>query len=195
MNWPYRCPEYFMKPYYVVSPQEEKLSMYRQRNSLGGLSGGIFLIGLAIAIFFSSGHFFLPILFSALALCSLIGSLATLNPRALYGGLQGFVWLLGLGILFLPGVGFWPWILVLCGISAILGVLARPIMAGILGIGILGAASMANQQPQSTYQPSQPTYEPYQQGYQPQPPVQAPETSQEGGQQHLYQPQPQYEQP
>jgi len=159
--------------------------MYRQRNSLGGLTGGIFLIGLAIAIFFSGGHFFLSILFAALALCSLIGSLATLNPRALYGGLQGFVWLLGLGILFLPGVGFWPWILVLCGISAILGVLIRPIMAGILGIGILSTASMANQQPQ-------PTYQPYQQGYQP--PAQAPETYQEGGQQYPYQ-QPQYEQP
>jgi hypothetical protein len=168
--------------------------MYRQRNSLGGLTGGIFLIGLAIAIFFSGGHFFLPIFFATLALGSLIGSLATLNPRAFYGGLQGFVWLLGLGILFLPGVGFWPWILVLCGISAILGVLIRPIIAGILGTGILGAASMANQQPQPTYQPSQPTYEPYQQGYQPPPPAQAPETYQEGGQQHPYQ-QPQYDQP
>jgi len=169
--------------------------MYRQRNSLGGLSGGIFLIGLAIAIFFSGGHFFLPILFAALALCSLIGSLATLNPRAFYGGLQGFIWLLGLGILFLPGVGFWPWILVLCGISAILGVLTRPIMAGILGTGILGAASMADRQSQPTYQPPQPTYEPYQQGYQPQPPVQAPETYQEGGQQpHYDQPQVQYPQ-
>jgi len=179
---------------YALSSFQEEKSMYRQRNSLGGLTGGIFLIGLAIAIFFSGGHFFLPIFFATLAFCSLIGSLVTLNPRGFYGGLQGFVWLVGLGILFLPGVGFWPWILVLCGISAILGVLARPIMAGILGIGILGAASMANQQPQSTYQPSQPTYEPYQQGYQPQPPVQAPETSQEGGQQYPYQ-QPQYDQP
>ena len=167
--------------------------MYRQRNSLGGLTGGIFLIGLALAIFFSSGHFFLPIFFATLAFCSLIGSLVALNPRGFYGGLQGFIWLLGLGILFLPGVGFWPWILVLCGISAILGVLARPIMAGILGIGILGAGSIANQQPQPTYQPPQPTYEPYQQGYQP--PVQAPETYQEGGQQPQYdQPQVQYPQ-
>jgi hypothetical protein len=168
--------------------------MDRQRNSLGGLTGGIFLIGLAIAIFFSGGHFFLPIFFATLAFCSLIGSLVTLNPRGFYGGLQGFAWLLGLGILFLPGVGFWPWILVLCGISTILGILARPIMAGILGMGILGATSMANQQPQPTYQPPS-TYEPYQQGYQPQPPAQSPETYQEGGQQYPYQPQPQYEQP
>ncbi len=164
--------------------------MYRQRNSLGGLTGGIFLIGLALAFFIGGGHFFLSILFATLAFCSLFGSLATLNPRGFYGGLQGFVWLLGLGILFLPGVGFWPWILVLCGISAILGVLARPIMTGILGIGILGAASLANQQPQPP-----PTYEPYQQGYQTQAPAQSPETYQEGSQQHPYQPQPQYEQP
>ena len=168
--------------------------MYRQRNSLGGLTGGIFLIGLALAIFIGGGHF-LTILFVTLAFCSLFGSLATLNPRGFYSGMQGFVWLLGLGILFLPGVGFWPWILALCGASAILGILARPIMAGILGMGILGAASMANQQPQPGYQPPQPTYEPYQQGYQPQPPAQSTATYQEGGQQYSSQPQPQYEQP
>src|SRR6266704_502260 len=130
--------------------------MYRQRNSLGGLTGGIFLIGLALAFFIGGGHFFLSILFATLAFCSLFGSLATLNPRGFYGGLQGFVWLLGLGILW--------------------------------------AASLANQQPQPAYQPP-PTYEPYQQGYQPQAPAQSPETYQEGGQQNPYQPQPQYEQP
>ncbi len=174
--------------------------MYRQQNPLRGLAGGIFLIGLALAFFIGHGSFFLSILFVALAFSSLIGSLSTFNPRGAYGGLQGFIWLLGLAILFLPGVGFWPWILVLCGISAILGVLARPIMAGLLGIGILGIASTADQPPQPTYQPPQPpqppyqqSYQPYQQGYQPPPPAQPTETYQEGGQQ--YQPQPQYEQP
>ncbi len=166
--------------------------MHRQQNPLRGLAGGIFLIGLALAFFIGHGSFFLPILFVALAFSSLVGSLSTFNPRGAYGGLQGFIWLLGLAILFLPGVGFWPWILVLCGISAILGVLARPIMAGLLGIGILGMASMADQQPQPTYQPP---YQPYQQGYQPPPPAQPTETYQEGGQQYQYQPQPQYEQP
>jgi len=166
--------------------------MYSQQNPLRGLAGGIFLIGLALAFFIGHGDFFLPILFVALAFCALVGSLSTFNPRGVYGGLQSFTWLLGLAILFLPGVGFWPWILVLCGISAILGVLARPIMAGLLGAGILGVASMANQQPQPTYQPP---YQPYQQGYQSPPPVQPTETYQEGGQQHQYQSQPQYEQP
>lgn len=170
--------------------------MYRQQNPLRGLSVGIFLIGLALAFFTGQGSFFLSIFFVALAFSALVGSLSTFNPRGVYSGLQGFIWLLGLAILFLPGVGFWPWILVLCGISVILGVLARPIMAGLLGIGILGATSMANQQPQPTYQPPQPPYQqpdqPYQQGYQPAPPA---ETYQEGGQQYPYQPQPQYEQP
>ena len=156
-------------------------------------SGGIFLIGLALAIFLSSrfgGYLFLPILFAGLAFCSLIGSLSTFNPRGVYGGLYSFVWLLGLGILFLPGVGFWPWILVLCGITVILGALFRPIMAAMLGIGVLGAATLANQRQtyQPPYQRDQPPYQPYQQGYQT--PPQPPTVSQQGGQQ---QPSPQQE--
>ncbi len=173
----------------------------RQQNPLRGAAGGIFLIGLALAIFLSSrfgGHLFLPILFAGLAFCSLIGSLSTFNPRGIYGGLCSFVWLLGIGILFLPGVGFWPWILVLCGITVILGALFRPIMAAMLGIGVLGAATLANQRQtyQPTYQPpdqpDQPPYQPYQQGYQT--PPQPPTVSQQGGQQQPY-PQQQEEQP
>src|SRR5215471_5876117 len=98
--------------------------MYRQRNSLGGLTGGIFLIGLALAFFIGSGHFFLPILFVTLAFCSLFGSITTFNPRGLYGGLYGFLWLLILALFFLTGS--WLWFLVGAGISAILGALARP---------------------------------------------------------------------
>jgi hypothetical protein len=87
--------------------------MYRQRprTMLGGISGGIFLIGLAIAFFVGP---FLPILFITLAFTSLIGSVSSLRPNGLYGGLQGFVWLMGLALCFV--VGFWPWILVVFGV-------------------------------------------------------------------------------
>ncbi len=181
--------------------------MYRQRSArglIGGISGGIFMIGLAIAFF--SGHF-LPVLFVTLAFTSLLGSVSSLRPNGIYGGLYSFVWLLGLAFCFV--FGFWPWILVIVGLSAILGAMRGTIMAAILGMGFLGANSMTNQPP--PYQPYQPTppyqeqpgYQQYQQGYQP--PAQPQETYQEGGQPHQYPPpsqqpqqppmQPQYDQP
>ena len=66
----------------------------------GGLSGGVFFFGLAIAIV--SGHF-LPVFFATLAFTSLVGSLASLNAQGIYGGFQGFVFLMGLAILALTG--------------------------------------------------------------------------------------------
>jgi hypothetical protein len=174
------------------------------RTGLGGLAGGFFLIGLALAFALSSwfgGSGFLFFLFAGLAFCSLFGSASSMNPRGLYGGIQGFVWLMGLGIMFV--IGFWPWILVLVGISAILGSLIAPITAGLMGMGLY-AATQYNQ-PQQTYQqpyqqpypPEQPPpeqpYSPYQQGYQP--PQTPPGTYQEGGQYQYPQPKQEFEQP
>src|SRR5712691_5236412 len=125
------------------------------RNSLGGLAGGFFFIGLALAIALSGslgGHGFLFFLFAGLAFCSLLGSASSMNPRGLYGGLQGFVWLMGLAFLFV--IGFWPWILVLIGISAILGSLIAPITAALVGLGIY-AATQSNQPQQQCQQPYQ----------------------------------------
>ncbi len=176
------------------------------RNSLGGLAGGFFFIGLALAIALSGslgGHGFLFFLFAGLAFCSLLGSASSMNPRGLYGGLQGFVWLMGLAFLFV--IGFWPWILVVIGISAILGSLVAPITAGLMGLGIY-AATQGNQgqpqqyqQPYQAYPPEQPPteeqpgpYQPYQQGYQPPPAG----TYQEGGQADRYpQPKQEFDQP
>lgn len=163
------------------------------RSVFGGISGGFFLIGLAIAFWVSSqfnGDLFLPILFATLAFTSLFGSLSSLNPKAVYGSLYGFAWLLGLGILFLPGVGFWPWILVLVGISAIISACARPIIV-FFGGGI--RIMSANQQPpQNAAEYKETQYPAYQEGYQP-----AEETYQEGNKQYQYppsQPQPKYDQ-
>src|SRR5579884_1608627 len=157
------------------------------RSVTSGISGAIVLLGLALA--FAFGGFNLSIFFVALAFASLIGSFGSLNPRNAYGGIQGFVWLLGLALCF--AIGFWPWILVVAAVSVLMGALIRPIIAALVGMGILRlASSMANRQsPQQYYQPPpQQPYEPYQQGYQPPPSV-----YQEGGQQYPY-PQ-QYEQP
>ncbi len=176
------------------------------RSGLGGLAGGFFFIGLALAFALSDsmgGNGFLFFLFAGLAFSSLFGSASSMNPRGLYGGIQGFVWLMGLAILFV--VGFWPWILVLIGISAILGTLVAPITAGLMGMGMYVATQ--NNQPQQTYQqqyqqpypveqppPEKSSYTPYQQGYQP--PQAPPATYQEGSQQIEYpQPKQEFEQP
>lgn len=161
----------------------------RYRNPLGGLAAGIFIIGLAFAFYFSGsfgGRWFLPILFAGLALCSLIGAASSMNPRAIYGALYPFTWLMGLALCFL--IGFWPWILLPVGISIILGALFAPITSGLSNAGFPPT-------PQG-YQPpyQQGGQQPYQQGYQP--PQQAPGTYQEGGQHYQYpEPRQQYDQP
>ncbi len=171
--------------------------MNRQQETLRGLAGGIFLgmflIGLAFAIFFGLGHYFLTLLFLGLACSSLLGMMSTFDPKKIYGGLQGFVWFLGLAILFLPQVSFWPGILIVCGISAIVGALAKSIIAGIGSMDIMGQASRTKPQAHPT---DQPPYQAYEQGYQP--PLQTPGVYQEGGEVYYQPPQPQqpfYEQP
>ena len=120
--------------------------MQRQRISVAILASGLLLIGLALAFLLGaggSGHLFLPILFTGLAFTTLIGSLSTLSPQGVYGGIQGFFWLLGLALCFL--VGFWPWILVVVGISVFLGTLFAPIISGLAGLALLVPAPGPNQ--------------------------------------------------
>jgi predicted lipid-binding transport protein (Tim44 family) len=128
------------------------------------------------------------------------------NPvRSLFSGLYSILWLVIIIIFFATGGHFWVLFLIGALLSAVLGIVIRLVMAGIIGAGIFGAASMmSNQQQQPPYQQYQPPYQPYQQPDQPyqpyqqgyQPPQQPPATYQEGGQQYPSQPQqPQYEQP
>jgi hypothetical protein len=140
---------------------------------LGGLSGGVFFFGLAIAIV--SGNF-LPVFFATLAFTSLVGSLASLNAQGMYGGFQGFVFLMGLAFLALTG-WWWPGILILLGIASILGTLNVPGIAGFFGLGML---SRTSQQP---LEAEQPAYHPYEGGYQP---LQPPVTYQEGADEYQY---------
>jgi hypothetical protein len=141
------------------------------QNTLRGLTGGIVLIALALGILLGKGNYFLPLFFAGLALAALLGSFSTVDAKGIYGGFQGFIWLLGLAVCFLPWVGFWPWILVVAGVSAILGALAAPIVNGLQAMGWFGGIPMANRQRSS---------QPYQEYQQPQP------TYQEGGQQYPY---------
>ncbi len=164
--------------------------MYRAGRSLTrGISTAIILLGLALS--FAFGGFNLPIFFVALAFAILVGSLGTFNPRGVYGGFMGFIWMLMLALFFVTGS--WVWFIVGAAISALLGALVRPILAGLLGVGLFSA--FANQQrppqyyqpPQQPYQPTQQPYQPYQQGYQT---PQEEAGYQEGERQHQYPPTP-----
>ena len=170
---------------------------YRYSNPLRGLAGGIFFIALIIGFAINgagSGHGFLVLLFIGLAFASLFGSISTLNPRGIYGGIQGFIWMLGLALCF--AIGFWPWILLPVAVTMILGALFNPITMGLAGAGFLAATQMQQPQQQPYPPQGQPGYQPYQQGYQGAP-AQPQQTYQEGGQQYPYNPQPkqEYQQP
>lgn len=161
---------------------------YRYQNPMRGLAGGLFLIALIIAFSLNGaweGRLFLPLLFVGLAFMSLFGSISTMNRNGIYGGMYGFIWMLGLALCFV--IGFWPWILLPVAVSMILGALFRPIMGG---LGFM-ATSQTQQQPY----PPQPGQQPYpsqeqpgyQSGYQGAP-AQPHEAYQESGQ-HYEQPQ------
>ncbi len=179
---------------------------HRYRNPLRGLATGLFLIALIIGIAFS-GIGFLPMLFVGLAFLSLFGSASSLNRHGIYGGLNGFIWMLGLALCF--WIGFWPWILLPVAVTMILGSLYRPMMAGLSGAGFIPASQMQQQPYQQTVnaQSYPPQEQPgYQEGYQgaayQQPgyqgaPQQPPAAYQEGGQQPAYHQEPRqhYEQP
>lgn len=170
-----------------------------RQSMMAGISGGIVLIGIALAFAFGGG-FNLTVFFLALAVASLISALGSNNSGRLYGGFIGFIWLLMLALFF--ATHSWLWFLVGAGLSAIL----RPLV-----ISFMGGAGLSNMRPPQAQRPPVPYYQPpanqpnqrpegqayqsYQEGYRP--PASQPETYQEGGQQHPYPPTPQqpYEQP
>ena len=139
---------------------------HRYQNPLRSMAGGLFLIALIIGFALNgiwAGHGFLVLLFVGLAFLSLFGSISTMQRTGIYGGMHGFIWMLGLALCF--AIGFWPWILLPVAATMILGALFRPIMGGLAGSGFM-AASQAQQSPYQ--QPYSPQEQPgnYQQGYQ-----------------------------
>jgi hypothetical protein len=178
----------------------------RYSNPLRGIASGIFILALIIGfanIGVLGGHFFLVMLFVGLAFAALFGSLSSFNRASVYGGFQGFVWMIGLAICFL--LGFWPWILLPLAGSMLLGGLFNVIMASLVGAGFMAATQQTptyQQQPYTPpqgqtdypqYQQGQTDYPQYQQGYQPPPPQQTYQENQQ--QQYGQEPHQQYEQP
>jgi len=85
-----------------------------------GLSAGLFLIGLGI-LFLVPGLGIWPWILAVIGIANLPASLA--HKKGWYAW-QGFVWLVGLAILFASGQ-FWPGLLILIGVSMIFGALTR----------------------------------------------------------------------
>ena len=139
---------------------------YNRRSVTSGLSGAIVLLGLILAFVF--GGFNLVIFFIALACATLVGSLGTPNPNAIYGGIISAMWLVMLALFF--ATGSWLWFLVGALISALLGTLFKPIIATLVSTSFFGVTS--RQQPHQAYPPYQ----------------SPPQTYQEGGQLHYYPP-------
>ena len=93
----------------------------KSRSALyGTLSGGLLLIGIGL-IFLLRMPFF-PTILAVLGLSSILAGLATGRG---WHGLQGGIWLVGLFFLFHFDV-FLPGILILIGVSALIGALTRP---------------------------------------------------------------------
>jgi len=89
----------------------------------GTLSGGLLLIGIGLILLLRLDFF--PAILGVLGLSSILAGLAT--GRGWYG-LQSGLWLVGLFFLFYYHI-FWPGILIVLGISALLGALTRPMLS------------------------------------------------------------------
>ena len=85
----------------------------------GGISGGLFLIGLALI---ALTNWWWPGILVLVGVVSLVSSLMAGRP---WMGLQGALWLFGIAII-AQFDWWWPGILVLVGISVILGSVWRP---------------------------------------------------------------------
>lgn len=92
----------------------------RRNVSYDSLSGGLFLIGLGL-IFLLPGFGIWPWILAVIGISQLPTNLA--RKRGWYGW-QSCFWLVGLAILFATDI-FWPGILILIGLSILLGALTH----------------------------------------------------------------------
>lgn len=91
----------------------------KDKHYFEGLSAGLFLIGLGLLFLLRIGIW--PWILAVIGLANLPASLA--HKKGWYAW-QGFVWLVGLAILFASGY-FWPGFLILLGVSMLCGALTR----------------------------------------------------------------------
>ncbi len=113
-----RPPQPSMPPMPSMSPMPAAPGRKRRRKMGDDLTGGLFLIGLAIL--FLTGTFWPGIL----VLIGLSGMLSSFGHGKTRDGLSAFVFMSGLALLFATDA-FWPGILILIGLLAIIQALIR----------------------------------------------------------------------
>lgn len=91
----------------------------RSGKMLHGMGGGLFMIGLGVIFLFNIP--FWPWILALIGITSVPSSIA---EDGLWAGLQSFVWMVGLAIMF--ATGQWALILVLIGLSTMLSAMVRP---------------------------------------------------------------------
>lgn len=95
----------------------------QSRSSLyGALSGGLLLIGIGVILLLKRPFF--PSILAVLGLSSILAGLA--SGRGWYG-IQGGIWLVGLFVIFQFDILI-PGILILAGVSGLVGALTRPML-------------------------------------------------------------------
>lgn len=92
---------------------------WRSSSVGNGISGGLFLIGIAVL---AMTGWWWPGILVVIGITSLAGSFLSGRP---WLGLQGALWMFGIAALAITNF-WWPGILLLVGISAIIGTLMRP---------------------------------------------------------------------
>ncbi|MBN1200644.1 MAG: hypothetical protein JXJ20_02190 [Anaerolineae bacterium] len=98
------------------------MGKHKHKDKLEGATGGIMLIGIGLIFLLEIG--FWPWILVVVGLASLPTSVAN---DGLWAGMQGSLWLIGIALLFALDV-FWPGILILVGLSVLIGAIFRPPM-------------------------------------------------------------------
>ncbi|MCD4686927.1 MAG: hypothetical protein K8S97_13435 [Anaerolineae bacterium] len=91
----------------------------RRSKMLHGMGGGLFMIGLGVMFLLNIP--FWPWILALIGITSVPSSIA---EDGLWAGLQTLVWMGGLAIIF--ATGQWALILILIGLSTMLGAMVRP---------------------------------------------------------------------
>jgi len=94
------------------------------KSRLDNAGGAFVLIGLGVIFLLGLG--FWPWILFVVAVPTLLSGLSSGKP---WDGVQGAVWLVGFGVIALLGI-WWPGILILAGISILIGMIEPPQLLG-----------------------------------------------------------------
>ncbi len=152
------------------------------RSITGGLAAVYVVLGLVLASTYEHGDFFLSIFLFALAFSTLTATLGSLKFKHMFNGMQGALWLVALGLSFLPWTGGFIWIFVALAITILLNAVLKPFVLAIVAalqgprhlstsarsvaVPPVAARPLYTPPPSSLPSTPLPAYQPYERGYQ-----------------------------